>query len=1043
MTIGDMRRFMLKKVVPEVLVPQNIVDFLIDENSPPPEPDAFTFLTRLRGLGIGSADFLYLLEGCGAPEQAVNKIKAHPAMNLQGLIVTLEESGMTSKDYTRILYTARQIWERTLTLRLETSERLSEEDDADMNADTVEVAAPAADNAKAESDGGDLSDGEDLTRVSLPHKKQQDPYPDATEELMSVDFGTDRDDGEASVSDAAPEHSEADEASEGEAAASEEEKVRHDNGAGAVGIGSGGAADLFGGSASEGELGYSRQFTESFVNDYMTDFAEDDLGDISEDDDNFDDIGTFYGEVEQSDNNIPAVGGAREDVSAAKDASDKRNASAGIPDAREPFEVHIASYDIPDIPDEFERARSKKTDAADNIGTESEDISDKRGDDIEFVEAAEIPKKNTVPFEVVIDYGDEEQSENSAVPVTVPAPAPAESGGYNGETTRLIPINREAVERSMSELAGKMRASDAPEDPEENAPNVRTAVQRPAAKTAKQRPKAVDHNGNEDDGEERKSKLSDISENFGKGDISSDDYYDDEEERKPSGMKKGIVIAAGIGAAVVVGANFAVSYFLGGHDNSIRYAKSAEEIFADIYDSYYDENNRVMGGEDMFGYVDEYTEAFGDMLICGTGLGTVTAGNNVYSVSENKITASVFSGDKLETLGQFDPADGTRFVAAFGTDDALFVVYDGSGESRSGTCGLIRIEGASAVYTVRQSGKLTDIKLEDNEIRLGSVYTPAFTESFKADRTDMYLPKVGVSDGMAVIPAENVVLSRTKGCTYAISGGYSIDSGAVTVVKAALGDPVYADADGTFFFNGKEEKSGKEYGLIVSSDNSDAELKSAKCGKISCAAAFEGGSAVYEQGEEGGETVLRDKELNICSSKMRSADIPDRFGFSGNTLIAFGADDVLFAADCSDINAVKLNNFRLVNGDTDGRSAITLEPDEKGIKLTRYVLENGAAKASGTFTRELSADQRKTLACGDKNTMVIGSDRAGAAYKYFDGVSVISEYVTLGTEYEAATLYDDKTGFEYAFEIDGKLRAVCSKGAVDVTASGGSDSGTR
>lgn len=1031
MTIGDMRRFMLKKVVPEVLVPQNIVDFLIDENSPPPEPDAFTFLTRLRGLGIGSADFLYLLEGCGAPEQAVSKIKAHPAMNLQGLIVTLEESGMTSKDYTRILYTARQIWERTLTLRLETSEQLSEEDGADMNADTVEVAAPAAEN------NGGASDDEDLTRVSLPHKKEQSPYPDATEELMSVDFGSDPDleeepdrtGGETSVSEEAPEYPEADEA------VSENEKPRPDNGAGAVGIGIGGAADLFGGSASDGELGYSRQFTESFVNDYMIDFAEDDLGDAPEED-HYDDFGTFYGEVEQSEDNIPAVGSSREDAPAAEEVSEKSDASAGIPDAREPFEVHIASYDIPDIPDEFDAARSENADEAEN----SEAASDKQDDGVEFVEAeelSELPKKNTAPFEVVIDYGDEEQP---AAPV--PSPAPAENGGYNGETTRLIPINREAVERSMSELAGKMPASAGSDNSKESAENVKTAVQKPAVKTAKQRPATEAFDENEDEVEEERSgKLSDISKNFGRSDISSDNYVEDE-ERKPSGVKKGIIIAAGIGAAALVGANFAVSHFIGGNDRSIRYAKSAEEVFADIYYSYNDENDRVMGGEAMFDYADGYTEAFGDMLICGTGLGTVTAGNNVYSVSENKITASVFSGGELDTLGQFEPADGTKFVAAFGSGDSLIAVYNGSGANRSGDCGYLRIKGESVVYTVRQSGKLTDVMFEGNEIKLGSVYTPVFTESFNAERTDIYLPKVGVSDGLTAIPAESVVLSRTKGYTYAISGGYSVEDGAVTVVKAALGDPVYADAEGTFFLNGKEEKGGGEYGLIVSADNSGEEAKSVKCGKIGCAAAFEGGSAVYERGEEGGETVLRDKELNICSSKMRSADIPDRFAFSGSTLIAFSGDSVSFAADCSDINAVKLNNLRLVNGNTDGKSAVTLEPDEKGIKLTRYVLENGEVKPAGTFTRELSADQRNTLACGDKNAMVIGSDRVGAAYSYFDGVSVISEYVTLGTENEAVTLYDDKTGFEYAFEMDGKLRAVCSKGAVDVTSTGSSPDGS-
>ena len=122
MTIDEMRDKMREKVVPEEVVPQNIINCLIDEDAEPPKLDAFTFLTRLRALGIGSADFLNLLEGCGAPESVVEKIRQNPAMNLQGLILTLDNSELTSEDYTRMMLVARQVWERTLTVRLEKSE---------------------------------------------------------------------------------------------------------------------------------------------------------------------------------------------------------------------------------------------------------------------------------------------------------------------------------------------------------------------------------------------------------------------------------------------------------------------------------------------------------------------------------------------------------------------------------------------------------------------------------------------------------------------------------------------------------------------------------------------------------------------------------------------------------------------------------------------------------------------------------------------------------------------------------------------------------
>ena len=120
MTVSKLREYMLQKVVPEKVMPQNIEALLhSDGESELPELDAFTFLNRLRSLGIGSADFLYLLKGCGAPEAAVSEIERDPAMNLQSLIVTLDGAGLTSQDYTRMLYTARQLWERTLTMRLD------------------------------------------------------------------------------------------------------------------------------------------------------------------------------------------------------------------------------------------------------------------------------------------------------------------------------------------------------------------------------------------------------------------------------------------------------------------------------------------------------------------------------------------------------------------------------------------------------------------------------------------------------------------------------------------------------------------------------------------------------------------------------------------------------------------------------------------------------------------------------------------------------------------------------------------------------------
>lgn len=115
MTVEEMRAIMRRRVVPEDLVTQNIVEYLMDESAQLPKLSAFAFLNRIHDLGMSAKDFTVLLEGCGAPQSAVDKIKANPAMSLNNLVLTLENSGLTSDDYSDMLYTARMVFEQTLT----------------------------------------------------------------------------------------------------------------------------------------------------------------------------------------------------------------------------------------------------------------------------------------------------------------------------------------------------------------------------------------------------------------------------------------------------------------------------------------------------------------------------------------------------------------------------------------------------------------------------------------------------------------------------------------------------------------------------------------------------------------------------------------------------------------------------------------------------------------------------------------------------------------------------------------------------------------
>ena len=181
--VVQLRDYMAEKVIPEKVMPQNIAEFLMDEEAELPELNAFTFLNRLRSLGIGSADFLYLLEGCGAPAEAIERIRRNPAMNLQSLIITLDSSGLTSQDYTRMLYTARQMWERTLTMRLENMIPKSQPCEENQFVDTAEIAvsAPEADITK---NRGAIPDERELEKETAP---LSDGIADYTSEMTSIE----------------------------------------------------------------------------------------------------------------------------------------------------------------------------------------------------------------------------------------------------------------------------------------------------------------------------------------------------------------------------------------------------------------------------------------------------------------------------------------------------------------------------------------------------------------------------------------------------------------------------------------------------------------------------------------------------------------------------------------------------------------------------------------------------------------------------------------------------------------------------------------
>ena len=83
----------------------------------------------------------------------------------------------------------------------------------------------------------------------------------------------------------------------------------------------------------------------------------------------------------------------------------------------------------------------------------------------------------------------------------------------------------------------------------------------------------------------------------------------------------------------------------------------------------------------------------------------------------------------------------------------------------------------------------------------------------------------------------------------------------------------------------------------------------------------------------------------------------------------------------------------------------------------------------------MESDMLNTLEFGGVNTVIMDGVRFGAAYRYFDGVSVMSGYAVMsdgGEESPAKDLFDDRTGFTLAFKHGGNIYALCGGGIVDI-----------
>ncbi len=847
MTFEEMRAEMRQKVVPENVIPQNITEYLMDDFAELPELDAFTFLNRLRALGIGSADFQYLLEGCGAPQECVEKIKNNPAMNLQNLILTLESSGMTSQDYTSILYTARQIWERTLTIRIEQIEEETEYEQAEK---TEEIPQETEDVPEEYVNAED-EPSEEYRAPARP--KVAEEYYDA----FSDEESEDEDNDEPSLTEVL-------------------EQVK----------------------LLEKEMSYSDDEEETAIS--YEDEPEDSYEEIPD---------------EQADAN----GELTENFSRVFDIIKEKKFSAEEPENAEVMSVTTILSEM-----------GKATVREEKKGY----VPVKDFDDIKEAQREKLAEE-------LLDTDDEEE--------TYPE---EKSQPHNGDTTSLINIDPELLKKNSA---------------------------------------LTDENKTDEESETEET-----------GD---DDNYIGERRKSEKHYHLKSIIAAALGAVALTVLAVMVGKFAK-KSPEIYTASENNDIFTKIYDSY---NAGITGGETVCEYSGE-VKIFGDLLVNNSGFTAFSDKEFVYTIKDGKISAKKIDGSAISE-SVIAPPDNTDVVTAFEQDDALYCIFSGE------ECGYMKIRNGTVLYTVRQDGKLCDFSVEGDRIAFGSVYVPKYSRDFSSDDTEVYLPNLGVGE-KAPLTAEDIVISGTDGCSFAVCAEYSLKDGKVEESKAVLGNPVLASANFKAALNGKTDN--EEYGLLISFKD---ELISKKCDTIT-AAAFGDDFAVTIDGDL---VNVRDDNFTAKSIISNLPEQAENLKIDGKNLLMGNKDGFFAAFNCENVSTPAINKLTKTDGVFSGDNAMLFSLTDS-LEITCCKNENGTLKTIGQFTKALTEEELDTLRLKGTETIVFTGESCGVAYEYFDGISVVCEYVVFGKENAVKTLYDDKTGFTLAFCEDGKIYAVSSEG---------------
>lgn len=620
------------------------------------------------------------------------------------------------------------------------------------------------------------------------------------------------------------------------------------------------------------------------------------------------------------------------------------------------------------------------------------------------------------------------------------------SGLTSKDYTRMLYTARQLWEHTITMRLDMEEAQEKPEESPDRPEQISTARQikpepereQPAPeqqntakiKTARQKKKnepefrvyagvkPIGQRGQQDEPDDAPEVISDEPEKFTAIQLKPRPEKDDEQPVNESediedvpANRKGAVIAAAAGAAVLCALSAGMELLgfaapeSGG--SGVHFAENCTEIFAEISTAY--QAKKVGGGNVQPLAIGE--QVFGELLISSDGgLGTFSSVDALWTADSDRVTVYSLSGDAATICAEVLPPEGAEFLTVYRTESGITAVF--SGENG---CGITGIDSTGQSFLTEQSGALTDYFFDGENIRLGSVYTPVYTRSFTADDTSEYLPWVSVNGAVSTLePSEIAVTGTAQGCSYAVWGEYSAACGEPAHKTAALGDPVYSGAEQ--FAAVLRQEAGA---LLVSSDGE--QLLFEDIGTTCAAAVGNGIFATAEQSESGMAVYLRGKDMKPLSAFSTGSEIKSlRIG--DGVIYVHDGEKTVMAADISSPDSPVPLELAAAQGVVCGEYALCCGRTASGITLTLLRLADGKAVQTDIYAKSLSPSELESFRFCGVNTMVInGAEQSGAAYRWFDGVSVVDEFAQLGKSRSVKTLYDDRSGFTAASVVDGKI----------------------